>query len=87
MYHAEIAGVKWPSAGVLSLHRLQGREILSAADRLAKIMDKNSSEFFVVTRQSGFSKQPDLVDVLERGFSVFASTQDYVIFDLRFPRE
>ncbi|UCC32585.1 MAG: hypothetical protein JSU86_09930, partial [Phycisphaerales bacterium] len=82
-YHAEIAGVNWPSTGEQRTQRMRGRAPLSANERFEQIRQRTSPDYFIVTDGQQFDKQRDLRKLLFTQFPILAQTEGYLIFDLR----
>lgn len=83
MYHAEIAGVRWPAAADLAAQRLRGKPSQTARERLERLRERHASEYFIVTHSRGFAAQEDLRQLLTSEFPLLAHGRYYQIFDLR----
>lgn len=82
-YHAEIAGVNWPSTGEQRTKRMRGKPRLSASERFEQIRQRTSPDYFIVTDGQQFDKQHDLRKLLLTRFPILVQTERYLIFDLR----
>lgn len=79
-YHGELSGSNWPLSIDRRLDELQGRAEPDAAARLSRL---GGADYFVVNNLAELGAQPDLQDVLARGFPTVARGADYLVYDLR----
>lgn len=82
-YHGEISGEPWPRRGDFRLDRLQGKQVLTASERLDSLIKRFSPEYFIVADFREYESQPDLKQCLAGAFPVAEQSSDYVIFRLR----
>lgn len=82
-FHAEIAGVKWPTRNDLVTHELRGKPMLTARQRLDGLIAAHGSEYFIVTFARELSTQEGLKQLLTSEFPVIARGRYHQIFDLR----
>ncbi len=85
-YYGELGGTYWPLSFDARLSRLEGVPYQSPQDRLAAIRAQLNVRYFVATDLPELHRQPDLERLLASNFSVLASTDRYVIYDLEAPR-
>lgn len=85
MYYGELSGTRWPGREDLRKERLAGMPARGAAERFQALTHGRAPEYFIVTSFSELEAQPDLRELLERGFVRSVATEDHVVFDLRQP--
>jgi len=56
----------WPTQGDLWYEGLGGGKVLSARERLARMLQNRKARYFVITLEEEFQQQKDLVDVLKK---------------------
>jgi len=81
-YHGELSGLPWPLVSDLEWEQLAGVHALNAEERYNAWFAKLSPEYFIVTDLQEFNEQADLKSLLSRKYSLLASSDDYMIFDL-----
>ncbi|HVN74897.1 MAG TPA: glycosyltransferase family 39 protein [Thermoanaerobaculaceae bacterium] len=84
-YYGELGGTYWPLSFDARLSALMGRTSPSAAERLSAIVARSNARYFIATDLPELAAQPDLVHHLAATFALRASTDRYVIYDLRQP--
>jgi len=86
-FYGAIAGINWPDSNELWAKKLRGKPELAAEERLRRMMDKHSLEYFIVTNLRDFFQQEDLKALLTRRFPLITRTDHYWVFDLRTDRK
>jgi 4-amino-4-deoxy-L-arabinose transferase-like glycosyltransferase len=81
-YYGKLGGIAWPDQGLLDAYRWQGLPDLSAEQRFQQMVGPDA-EYFIVTDFGQWAAQPDLRAYLDKHTPVLASTDQYLIFDLR----
>ncbi len=74
----------WLSSGDITVRELSGVEI--DTEKLFREQTAGM-DFFVVTRFKEYDSQPKLKSLLENHYPVYDKSGDYIIFDLRQPKE
>ena len=72
----------WFTSADIGVRYLAGQDV----DMLKKFTEDTSGmKYFLVTMFGEFDKQPVIKDLLYKNYSIYAQTNDYVIFDLAHP--
>jgi 4-amino-4-deoxy-L-arabinose transferase-like glycosyltransferase len=79
-YHGKIAGETWPTMGDMHAMKLAGMPELSAQDRFQHV---SSYHYFIITDFAELAVQEELEMILRENFTLIASTENYLIFDLQ----
>ncbi len=83
MYHALIIGTPWPASYDFAAEKLYGLPQPGTLERFNQLYKEKSPDYFIVTDLGEYNGQPELKDLLESHFRVIASTEHYLIFDIR----
>ncbi len=81
-YHGHLAGASWPNAANINFGKILGHSI-DFKSNLDKISKNSCPNFFVITELDSGRRQKELIDYLNSNYSIFAETDEYLIFDLR----
>lgn len=85
-YYGEVGGTYWPHSFDFWQGRLKGSEPQAAAERLRSMCKEGNFRFFIVTNLPELHLQPELEGLLAQSYAVFAAERDFIIYDLRAPR-
>lgn len=83
VYDGKISGERWPNLADFRLEKLEGKQVLTAKERLDSLIIRFLPEYFIVTDFQQFESQQDLKQYLTGAFPIVKQTRDYLIFDLR----
>jgi hypothetical protein len=82
-YHSWLVTAAWPTTADLAYQKLRGTPIEPAGQRLDKMIEQQSPEYFIVTNLAELSRQPELAALLNRRYRKRAEGPSAVVFDLR----
>jgi 4-amino-4-deoxy-L-arabinose transferase-like glycosyltransferase len=82
-YYGQFSGKTWPTRADINAERLVGEPEITVEKRLQMLNSDGRADYFIIADMQEFDRQTDLKDYLHDEFIVMASSNDYIIFDLR----
>lgn len=73
----------WPTGGDLWYEGLEGGKIMSAEDRLNKLLTQSKAQYFVITLEQEYQQQKDLVELLKHYPELAVHPEGVRIFELK----
>jgi len=73
----------WPTGGDLWYEGLEGGKVMSAEDRLNKLLTQSKTQYFVITLEQEYQQQKDLVELLKHYPELAVHPEGVRIFELK----
>ncbi len=82
-YFSALHAPWWPTGGDLWYEGLEGGKVMSAEDRLNKLLSQSKARYFIITLEKEYQQQKDLVELLKHYPELAVHPEGVRIFELK----